>query len=150
MRQMPALPRLLGLAGLWPQLAAVMALYGGPPEWRDTAQHSAIAYAAVTLAFLGGAWWGMAAGAPAAERRGMLGWLWFASVGMMAFAFAGLLLWMLNRLPAEPVLVMLGAALLMSPGVDAKLGALAPRWWMSLRVPLSIAMGAATAAAAFA
>lgn len=150
MRQVPALPRLLGIAGLLPQLAAVIALYAGPLEWRLPAQNAAIAYAAVTLAFLGGAWWGMAAGAPAAERRGTLGWLWVASVSMVAIAFTGLLFWMLDRLPAEPVLVMFGAALLMSPGVDTKLGALAPRWWMALRVPLSIAMGAATAAAAFA
>ena len=39
-------------------------------------------------------------------------------------------------------------ALLVSLGVDARLGALAPRWWMALRVPLSLGLGALTIAAA--
>ena len=45
---------------------------------------------------------------------------------------------------------MLGGALLVTLGVDAKLGALAPRWWMALRVPLSTGLGLATIAAALA
>lgn len=150
MREVPTLPRLLGLAGLFPQMAAVAALYAGPAEWRGAALGAAIAYAALVLAFLGGAWWGLAAGAPAAERRGGLGWVWFAAVLAVGIALGCVFFWQLGLLLAEPALVMLGAALLISTGVDAKLGPLAPRWWLALRVPLSIAMGAATLAAAFA
>lgn len=150
MRDVPALPRLLAIAGVLPQLCAAVALYAGPVAWRLPAQTGAIVYAALTLAFLGGAWWGIAAGAPAAERRGALGWLWLAAVAMVVVAFAGLLCRALGVLPAEPALIMFGGALLASLAVDARLGALAPRWWMALRVPLSLAMGAATAAAAFA
>lgn len=150
MRSVPSAPRLLGLAGLVPQLACVLALYGGPPEWRAAALAGAVVWAALALAFLGGSWWGIAAGAPAAERRGALGWLWLASVVPVLVALGCLLPWVLGALPVEPALVMLGAALLIGVGVDAKLDPLAPRWWLALRVPLAIGMGAATLAAALA
>ena len=45
---------------------------------------------------------------------------------------------------------MLSGALLVSLGVDARLGPLVPRWWMPLRVPLSFGLGLMTMAAAVA
>lgn len=150
MQPVPALPRWLGLAGLLPQFTCVAMLYAGPAEWREAALAIAFAYAALILSFLGGMWWGIAAAAPAAQRRKALGWLWIAAVLPSLVALACFLPWALGWAWPEPSLVMLGGALLVSLGVDAKLGALAPRWWMALRVPLSTGLGLATIAAALA
>ncbi|MEE3218277.1 MAG: DUF3429 domain-containing protein [Pseudomonadota bacterium] len=150
MQSVPALPRWLGLAGLLPQFTCVAVLYAGPAEWREAALAIAFAYAALILSFLGGMWWGIAAAAPAAQRRKALGWLWIAAVLPSLVALACFLPWALDWAWPEPSLVMLGGALLVSLGVDAKLGALAPRWWMTLRVPLSTGLGLATIAAALA
>ena len=150
MQSVPALPRWLGLAGLLPQFTCVAVLYAGPAEWREAALAIAFAYAALILSFLGGMWWGIAAAAPAAQRRKALGWLWIAAVLPSLVALACFLPWALGWEWPEPSLVMLGGALLVSLGVDAKLGALAPRWWMTLRVPLSTGLGLATIAAALA
>lgn len=146
----PVFARALGLAGLLPQFGAAAVLVIGPLEWRGAAHAFAILYAATVLAFLGGAWWGIAAAAPAAERRRTLDWLWFVSVATKLVALACLLAWTLGNLPPEPVLVSLGAAMLISLAVDTRFGQLAPRWWMALRVPASIGMSAATLGAAFA
>ena len=150
MQSVPALPRWLGLAGLLPQFTCVAVLYAGPAEWREAALAIAFAYAALILSFLGGMWWGIAAAAPAAQRRRTLGWLWIAAVLPSLVALACFLPWALDWAWPEPSLVMLGGALLVSLGVDAKLDALAPRWWMALRVPLSTGLGLATIAAALA
>ena len=150
MQSVPALPRWLGLAGLLPQFTCLAVLYAGPAEWREAALAIAFAYAALILSFLGGMWWGIAAAAPAAQRRRTLGWLWIAAVLPSLVALACFLPWALDWAWPEPSLVMLGGALLVTLGVDAKLGALAPRWWMALRVPLSTGLGLATIAAALA
>ena len=150
MQSVPALPRWLGLAGLLPQFTCVAVLYAGPAEWREAALAIAFAYAALILSFLGGMWWGIAAAAPAAQRRRALGWLWIAAVLPSLVTLACFLPWALDWAWPEPSLVMLGGALLVTLGVDAKLGALAPRWWMALRVPLSTGLGLATIAAALA
>lgn len=146
----PPLPRWLGLAGLLPQFACVIVLYLGPQEWRYAALSIAFAYAALIFSFLGGMWWGIAAGAPAAERRQSLGWLWIASILPSLIALAAFLPWVFGQAWPEPSLVMLGGAILLSPAIDAKLGPLAPRWWMGLRVTLSLGLGVATIAAALA
>jgi hypothetical protein len=146
----PDFPRRLGLAGLLPQLGLVMALYAGPPEWREPAALLAYLYAGLIFAFLGGTWWGIAACAPAAQRRRTHGWVWIAAVLPSLIAFAGLAPPLLGASPIEPSLVALGGGLLISPLVDVRLGALAPRWWMGLRLPLSLGLGALTIAAALA
>ncbi|OBX18031.1 hypothetical protein A9995_13915 [Erythrobacter sp. QSSC1-22B] len=150
MRAVPDLPRWLGLAGLLPQIGLVAALYAGPPEWHEPAALLAYLYAGLIFAFLGGTWWGIAACAPAAHRRRTHGWVWIAGVLPSLIAFAGLTPLLLGALPIEPSLVALGGGLLISPAVDARLGALAPRWWMGLRLPLSLGLGALTIAAALA
>lgn len=150
MGSIPALPRWLGLAGLLPQVACVGVLYAGPHEWSAAALALGIAYAALILSFLGGTWWGIAAAAPAAQRRKALGWLWTAAIMPSLVALACFVAWVLGKAWPEPLLVMLAATLLLSLGVDARLGALAPRWWMALRVPLSVGLGLLTLAAALA
>ena len=150
MRTVPSLPRLLGLAGLLPQFACVLALYVGPAEWRYAAQAIAFGYAALIFSFLGGMWWGIAAMAPAAENRRSLGWVWVAAVAPSLIALFAYLPWVFGQTWPEPSLIMLGSSILMSLAVDAKLRPLAPVWWMSLRVPLSVGLGLATVAAALA
>ena len=146
MSAVPPWPRLLGLAGLLPQLAALAIAFLGPEEWHELSRTIGALYAALIFTFLGGTWWGIAAGAPAAERRGGLAWLWVAAVtpSLLALALIGALIG--GMLPLEPVLVMLGAGLLVALGIDARLGSLSPRWWMQLRAPLSLILGAATIA----
>ena len=150
MRNVPSYPRALGIAGLLPQLACLVAAFFGPDDWAVAAKAIAAVYAALIFTFLGGAWWGIASAAPAAERRGGLAWLWIASVVPSLLATAALALWLGGRLPVDPVLVSLGAGLLVALGVDVRVGSLAPRWWMQLRAPLSVMLGSATIAIALA
>ncbi|MCB2089054.1 MAG: DUF3429 domain-containing protein [Sphingomonadaceae bacterium] len=149
MKGVPSTPRLLGLAGLLPQLACLCVLLWGPVEWRFAALAIAMAYAALIFTFLGGTWWGIAAAAPAAERRQALGWLWVAAVLPSLLALAAWIPWVFGEQWPEPSLAMLGVAILLSPVIDARLGPLAPRWWLALRVPLSLGLGASTFAIAF-
>ena len=65
-------------------------------------------------------------------------------------ALAGFVPWALGWQWPEPSLAMLSGALLVSLGVDARLGPLVPRWWMPLRVPLSFGLGLMTMAVAVA
>ena len=148
--KVPFLPRVLGLAGLLPQIACVAALYLGPNVWREPATLIAFAYAALIFTFLGGTWWGIAASAPAAERRRTLGWVWIAAILPSLSALAAFMPLVFDLAWPEPSLVALGGAILFSPLVDRALGPLAPRWWMALRVPLSLGLGSLTIAAALA
>ena len=150
MGDVPRLPRFVALALLLPQLGFVLLLMigGDAGRWQGAARTGAIGWATLMLAFYAGSWAGIAASAPAAQRRGALGWLWWAALVVMAGAAACLLGFMAGLVPAEPVLVMLGGALLMTPLIDARLGPLAPRWWATMRVPLAIGLGVATAAVA--
>ena len=148
MRDVPARARLLGVAGLLPQVAAAFAAWFGPEEWRLVASTGAAFYAALILSFLGGTWWGLAA--PAAERRAALGWMWVAAVLPSLVALACLAPLALGLRWPEPSLVMLGSALLVVLAVDARAAAVAPPWWMQLRVPLSVGLGTLTLLTAFA
>ena len=145
MRRVPASPRWLGLAGVLPQLACMAIVWAGG----DLAEPALIAgglYGGLILSFLGGTWWGIAAAAPAAQGRGVLGWVWVAAVLPNLVAFAAGLWWMVKPDQPQPALAMLAFALLASPLVDLRLKGmgLAPRWWLALRVPLSLALGIAT------
>ena len=144
MGKVPFWPRLLGLAGLLPQIACAAVLWLGPAEWREAALRIAVVYAALILSFLGGMWWGIAAGAPAAERRKALRWLWIAAVLPSLVALACFLPWAFGWQWPEPSMIMLASALLLSLGIDSRLIPLAPRWWLALRVPLSLGLSAAT------
>ena len=127
-----------------PQFACLAAVLFGPDVWKATASAIAAIYAGLIFTFLGGAWWGIAAGAPAAERRGGLAWLWIAAVVPSLVAFGCLGAWAGDVLPLEPVLIMLGSGLLIALGIDSRIGSLGPRWWLTLRAPLSIALGVTT------
>lgn len=139
----PPLARWLGLAGLLPQLAALALLLGGDPAVRFQALALGFAYAALILSFLGGLWWGLAARAERAP-----GWLWIAAVLPSLIALASAWPWSEGKPWPGPSLIVLGAALIGALGIDWQLvrQGLAPRWWLALRVPLSLGLGLATLA----
>lgn len=125
---------MLGLAGLLPQLAALMAVvHGGPAAW--TALAVAFGYAALIFAFLGGIWWGVALGQPLVPR-------WGYAVGTLPslIALALWFPWMVGWPWPGPQLVWLGLMIAGSPLIDRALG-FAPPGWLALRWQLSLGLG---------
>ena len=145
--RIPPLARLLGYAGLLPQIAVVAVLAVGDPASRFSALALGYAYAALILSFLGGLWWGLAARAPEGAPR----WLWFASVAPSLIALATAWPWAIGLAWPAPSLVVLGLALIGALVIDRRLVAdgLAPPGWMALRLPLSLGLGALTLVTAF-
>ncbi|MBY0521500.1 MAG: DUF3429 domain-containing protein [Sphingomonas sp.] len=137
----PSLARLLGLAGLLPQLAAVLVLLENNAELRFSALALGYAYAALILSFLGGLWWGLAAAA-----KDPPAWLWIAAVAPSLIALASAIPWAVGDAWPGPSLVILGIALLGALAVDWQLqrSGIAPAWWLQLRVPLSVGLGTMT------
>ena len=142
MKSVPVLPRILGLAGLLPQLACLLAIAFGGPEWRWTALALAWSYAALIFTFLGGMWWGLCA-APGETGRAP-SWLWIGSVIPSLVALATFVPWIFGQEWPGPSLLVLGIGILGSLLVDRRLGSLAPKWWLALRIPLSLGLGAMT------
>ena len=139
-------PRLLGFAGLLPQFAFVVAAWLGGPEWHYSALALGWAYAALIFSFLGGLWWGLAAGA-SARGETVPNWLWIAAVIPSLLALATLVPWLIAQPWPGPSLLLLGVAITLSPFlVDRHVSEITPQWWMSLRLPLSLGLGALTLA----
>ena len=147
MNTIPALPRNLGLAGLLPQFACLIALVAGPEEWRFAALAIAWGYAALIFSFLGGLWWGIAASRLHSAQR-VPEWLWVASIAPSLIAFATYLPWVFAAQWPQPSLIVLGVGLIASLVVDRSIAQLTPPWWMPLRGVLSIGLGLATLGAA--
>ena len=137
----PPVPRWLGLAGLAPQAAAVAVVLSGDLGLRFTALALGYAYAALILSFLGGLWWGLAARAEHPPE-----WAWVAAIAPSLIALGTAVPWAVGQPWPGPSLVILGFALIAALGVDRALDArgLTPPWWMSLRAPLSLGLGALT------
>lgn len=146
----PLLARTLGWAGVLPLLPCVAVIWWEVSPWIETAQIAGGLYSGVILSFLGGTWWSIAAAAPAAEGRGMLGWVWCAAVIPSLIVVAAGLWWLIRPAEYEPALVTLAFSLMASPLVDSRLASmgLTPRWWLGLRWPLSLILGLATLALA--
>jgi hypothetical protein len=145
---MPAI--ILGAAGLLPLLLALFIRLGAGAEPDSPLPGMigglALAYSALILSFLGGIWWGIAAARATAEEQPRL--LVIAVVpSILALALYGLSADM-------PVVcsTLLGVVIALTPLVDRRLMAkgLVPGWWMNLRLPLSLALGALTIGLGFA
>ncbi|WP_271078592.1 DUF3429 domain-containing protein [Aurantiacibacter sp. MUD61] len=149
MSHTPTLARTLGFAGILPQLACALAAWFGPDEWLWTALAIGWAYAALIFSFLGGLWWGMAAASPDEARRAPA-WLWVASVAPSLIALATYIPWVVGETWPGPSLTFLAIGITLSPLVDMRLVTLRPSWWMGLRLPLSLGLGASTFALALA
>ncbi len=130
----PSAARSLGAAGLLPTLAALAAVAFGGPALAAAGFAIAAIYGAAILSFLGGAWWGIAAARAPEHRLGAL-----LAVAVLPSLLAAGALWALSPL----AVAVLGLAFLGAPAVDRLLLAegFAPPWWLSLRLPLSAAMG---------
>jgi hypothetical protein len=136
--RVPAPARLLGFAGLSPQIAVVAVQLTRDPHWLFSAEAIGFAYAALIFSFLGGLWWGLAAMRPDAP-----GWVYGAAVMPSLIALVSAWPWASGAPWPGPSLILLGLAIAASPLVDRRLVAIgvAPDWWLRLRVPLSIGLG---------
>jgi hypothetical protein len=116
-----------------PTFAATIVVGVGPDDWKVAAVRVAVAYAALILSFLGGAWWGLASAHAEAGR--LQPWL-------VVSVIPALVAWPLVFTPSPLslwILAMLFAATLV---VDRQMmrASIAPVWWWSLRWPLSMGM----------
>lgn len=127
----PAL--LLGAAGLLPALAALGVMLAARRSEQDVAFRVAVTYGAVILAFLGGAWWGLAAAR--AHPRDLAWWLGLAVLPALAA-------WGIAYRPTPLGTALLSALFLAALWADRELARrlVAPPWWLPMRLPLSLCM----------
>jgi len=122
----------LGALGLIPSAALTVMIWGADEAMVSVAAFGIVAYGAVVLSFLGGAHWGFAGNAmknqPAAASR-----LLVMSV------VPSLMGWVAVLLPTPWSVALLAVAFVAILPLDrwALRHALAPRWWLRLRIPLS-------------
>ena len=140
--RVPTAAAVLGAAGLLPLILALFVRLAGG-VYPDTpvpivVGGLALSYAALILSFLGGIWWGVAATrATPQQLPGLMGIAVLPT--LVALAVVGLA-W---NFPATAS-TLLGVSIALTPIVDAGLArrGLVPAWWMRLRLPLSLALGA--------
>lgn len=140
--------RLLGAAGLLPQVAAVTVLaweqyvgsIRGVRSLAGIALSAAFLYPALILSFLGGMWWTIAMRRTEAQGR-------LAAVAVLPtlIAFAMPAIMALTQRFDWPIMA-LGVAIMATLLVDRRLEASgeAPVGWLRLRAPLSLGLGALT------
>lgn len=135
--------RLLGFAGLLPQLVCLAAVFDDGTRYM--ALSAAFFYAALILSFLGGFWWGLAVASPGAPQ-----WVYGVAIVPSLFAFATGVPWMIGATWPGPSLALLGIALIAALWVDVRLNRLdlMPDWMLSLRILLSVGLGLITLALA--
>lgn len=110
----PPLPRVavvLGIAGLAPQMVAVLATFSEADRYTGLA--AGYFYATLIFSFLGGLWWGVAASRADAPQ-----WLYLAAVVPSLIAFASGIPWMVGGTWPGPSLAWLGVAIITAVGVD--------------------------------
>jgi vacuolar-type H+-ATPase subunit I/STV1 len=133
----------LGYAGLLPPLAllGMLVLHRGTLA-APMLVAVAIGYAALIFSFLGGVWWGLLAGS--GRRVGFAS----AALSVMPSLVALVLVFATTRAPVIAPLMLAGFVAL-SPVVDRELArhGLVPRWWLPLRLVLSVSLAGLTAAA---
>lgn len=134
--------RMLGFAGLLPQLLALLLTATGI----DPAMGAiiALAYAVLIVSFLGGIWWGFAM-----RNRERQPQMTFLAVAPTLTAFA-LVLARLMGFPSDLTLVAIAIVLMLTLLIDRMFveDAIAPPGWMGLRVPLSLGLALLTFATA--
>ncbi len=133
----PASVMVLGAGGVVPFLGISVALWLAPAKHINVLATALVAYAAVILSFLGAVHWGLAMARPAGD-----GWRWYG-LGVAPALVAWGATW-LAPAPALGVLVLAFAGAL-ALDLSAVAAGRAPRWYRSLRVPLSLAVMACLA-----
>lgn len=145
---LPRLARMLGYAGLLPQLGAFAVLASGRVEHRELAQLLAITYAALIFGFLGALWWGLAAAQPTRAPA----WIWWAGVLPSLISLFLFLRWASGHLETPAALLSLAFGIAGSSLVDQYVDKLklCPPGWANFRLALSIGLGSITLACAIA
>jgi hypothetical protein len=138
----PPLPRIaliLGVAGLAPQIWALLATFREADRYVGLA--AGYFYAALIFTFLGGLWWGVAS-----SRKDAPEWLYVAAVVPSLIAFATGIPWMTGAEWPQPSLGVLGVGIIAAPLVDRTLfkAGLIDRSLLRLRFGLSLGLGMLT------
>ena len=138
----PPLPRIafvLGIAGLAPQVWALLATFREADRYIGLA--AGYFYAALIFSFLGGLWWGVAA-----SRKNAPEWLYLAAIVPSLIAFATGIPWMTGAEWPQPSLGVLGLGILASSLVDRTLfkQGLIDASLLRLRFGLSLGLGVLT------
>ena len=130
--RVPLAPALLGAAGLIPPLVGAAVAFGDLGSFGPVAGGFILTYAALILSFLGGSWWAFAS----RDERPRWGLMILAVAPTLA---AWAILPMRSTVEAG---LWMAALIALSPLADWLLHrrGLTPRWWMRLRVPLSLAL----------
>ena len=138
--KVPPAARLLGLSGLLPSVALLVVMIAFP-VWRDLAAKAALGYGAVIASFVGGAWWGLAAGRAEPAQQARL---------LVLSVVPALLAWPALLMPPAAGMLLLGWVFAALLPTDRRLQAagVAPPWWVVLRRPLSGGMAVIHVAAA--
>lgn len=136
---LPRIAVVLGIAGLAPQIWAVLATFSETNRYIGLA--AGYFYAALIFTFLGGLWWGVAS-----SREGAPEWLYVTAVVPSLVAFSTGIPWMTGAPWPGPSLVVLGVCILAAPLVDR---ALCKAGFISadvlrLRFGLSLGLGSLT------
>ena len=131
---------ILGVLGLLPFVALAAGLRLLPTDARAPLATALTAYGAVILSFMGAIYWGLAM---AWRERPAARWLWLGVVPALV-AWGALLL----APPAGSLLLAAAFALVYSADVAATRSRLAPRWYLHLRMPLTLTVVACLLAAA--
>lgn len=135
--------RLLGYAGLLPLIGCAAGL-GLVPMHRAPLLDAGFGYAALIFSFLGGLWWGQGI------ARGKASPALFTIAVLPSLVAWGLMLLRLLGWTTQEALLVLGAAILLSPVVDLALARKQATvyGWIALRLQLSTGLGALTLALA--
>jgi hypothetical protein len=141
-RRVPVAARVLGALGLAPSVLIILARLTTDVDSPITGllMTLGVAYSLMILSFLGGIWWGIACTRAGDERQ----------TSMLAIAVAPTIIALVLFVFAQAYPVIATAVLALCIAgtllVDRKLleWDLVPIWWMRLRMPLSLALGALT------
>lgn len=136
---MPFWVKVLGFSGLLPVLLGVGAAVLHPArDIQLIAAAITLLYGALILSFIGGAWWGLAVKAEKPEN--LRGWLILSVLPSLYACAAVGLAWITAGYAMAGCLLAGGFIAVLLVDRSLSLRAVAPKWWLSLRQPLSSAM----------
>ena len=138
-KRLPSSARLLGLAGLLPQLICFVSIFD--ESARYVALSAAFFYAALIFSFVGGLWWGLAVAKPGAPQC-----IYGVAIAPSLIALFSGIPWMIGATSPGPSLALLGAALILALTVDTRLNRIGvmPDSMFQLRKILSLGLGVLT------
>jgi len=143
MSELPLPVRVLGPAGLLPQIICIALVLFSP--WPIAATIAGLSYAALILSFLGGMWW------MAGVLIGSRAWWFFAMAVLPSLlGWGAIVASLFGDYWTDIGLAIVGVSLLLSPLGDRVVGGIVqvPRGWMVLRIIMAVGLGGLTLALA--